>query len=143
MKPYFVLFIFKKRPFGGVPTPEPRNIKKKGFLVESEMSPVSPREDAMLRGWIADNNYKMLVEHRKLLLAWLQGVPTATSLRGALDDGELLSPVPFFVRKACWFSIFDRVVEWMGPAEFAEMTRSWAPNMWPHEVMYFRNLGIL
>lgn len=112
-------------------------IKKQPLDIPSagDMTPVAPREDAMLRGWIADNNYKKLVEHRKLLLAWLHGDEAPL-------DGELLSPVPFFVRNACWFSIFDRVVEWMGEAEFAEMTRSLAPNMWPHEVMYFRNLGI-
>lgn len=98
--------------------------------------PVAPREDAMLRGWIADNDYKKLVEHRKLLLAWLHGGDDPP------PDGETLPPVLFFVRKACCFSIFDRVVEWMGEAEFAEMTRPWEPQLWPHEVMYFRNLGI-
>ena len=79
---------------------------------------ISVADNAMARDIISRNAYAKFLENKKLMLAWLAHVPKGTKPEDVKYDVWI--PFLFFVRTACYNTMFDVAYHWLGHDAFVE-----------------------
>lgn len=104
---------------------------------------ISDSDDAMVRDIILGNRYKKFIENKKLMMDWLNHMPTGKKPIDTPNDVWI--PFLFFVRKSAYMTMFDVAYTWFGHDKFKKKIYELIDmdEIYQHEMLYMTNNNMI